>query len=1258
MTTTALRSDIADALAAVPGADWPAGATAILAAMGYRSELVLEGQTGDPSEFIQQFDADNPGTQTERRFLEHARSVQLVFQITNAEIAEAAAPSQQMKFDASGFETGNAQSFLFLAVELDGENYSRGRYAEFTREINKRLFAPSVIMFRTASNRVTFAFPHRRANRRNATRDVLGRVSLIREIDPVRSHRAHLDILAELSLPERLRWMDAHGKPHNFDGLLDAWLNALDTEELNRRFYRDLFKWFERAVETAKFPANEGGTLSPEEHVIRLITRLMFVWFIKEKELVPEELFAENQAAQLLKGYDRDTGDSYYRAVLQNMFFATLNTEIGERRFSTRTPDDHRNFSVYRYEDEIARPDELRKLFDQTPFINGGLFDCLDSLDATGAGGVRVDCFTDNHSHRSGYSIPNRLFFSGAPQGNEPGLIDLFDRYKFTVEENTPTEQEVALDPELLGKVFENLLAAYNPETRENARKQTGSYYTPRTVVDYMVDEALVAAIALKVVRSHPNPLPEGEGVNLAEGLRHLLDYGDAFDDAETLFTPAERESIVRAIAGLKALDPAVGSGAFPMGILHKLTLALKRLDPDNRIWADLQIERAQEENRAAYGAATQAERDERLKEISDTFERYRDSDFGRKLYLIQNSIYGVDIQPVATQIAKLRFFISLAIEQQPNGDPADNYGIRPLPNLETRFVAADTLMGLEKPAQLALGQTDEVQRLERELAANRERHFHANNRRTKLDCRKRDEELRQQLAAVLESAGFPAASAAQVAGWDAFDQNTAAAGWFDPEYMFNAPDGFDVVIGNPPYVSHDKIPQTTKEALRKSYESHQGFADLYCYFMERATLLTKRGGVLALITSNSYLKADYGAPIRSFLRRNMSLLQVLNVEGSQVFDSVIVNVAITLARNSTTPTNELCIVASAPLAGRDFRVVIDETSFTTPQSYFDRAAWNLVPTEVLNVQRKIQDTGKTLEQLSTKIRLGIATGSNQAFVINETQRRAFVEKSSRNETVIKPILRGRDIGRYQYTLPGLYILLTRNGLNVRRDYPDIYDHLDSFGPKFRNRGAKGKHWTNLRACSFLDDFKKEKIVWIELTDTGRFALSNEEVYLLNSAYFLLPPSGINARFLLGILNSSTIRFYLSQIAGTSGMGTSRWINNYVREFPIPQISQKEQTPLIRLVDRILKAKAVNPAAGTSADEAEIDRLVYDLYGLTEDEVTAVERALGLIHQTDEEEDEALLKAMLEVSIEDPEDFASEEDIMATLQSLRDSHGN
>ena len=492
-----VKEDIRAVLSNVANGDFQQTAVALLRSLGYRSERTLPGQSGDPAGLIRSLSEQNPdapgltGTQSERAFLDNARSVRILFQFASSEIQAQAQPGM---FDAATFDMGNARSFLFAAVELNGESYPRGKYAAFTRELNKHIQIPTVVLFRTAADRVTLAFVHRRPNKRDASRDVLGSVSLIREIDAADPHRAHLDILAELSLPERLRWMGAHGKPQNFDGLLEAWLDALDTEALNLRFYNDLFRWFERAVATAKFPTGEARSLPAEEHVIRLITRLMFVWFIKEKGLVADDLFIENRIAQLLKDYDRDGGDSYYRAVLQNLFFATLNTEIGQRRFNARNRDDHRNFSVYRYREEIADPDRLLELFAQTPFINGGLFDCLDSFDATGRGGVRVDCFTDNRSHRADYSIPNRLFFSAGDR--EPGLIDLFDRYKFTVEENTPTEQEVALDPELLGKVFENLLAAYNPETRENARKQTGSYYTPRAVVDYMVDEALVATLA------------------------------------------------------------------------------------------------------------------------------------------------------------------------------------------------------------------------------------------------------------------------------------------------------------------------------------------------------------------------------------------------------------------------------------------------------------------------------------------------------------------------------------------------------------------------------------------------------------------------------------------------------------------------------------------------------------------------------------------------------------------------------------------
>ena len=571
-----------------------------------------------------------------------------MFQVTDNEIA-----SSQLKLFESSFDKGNAESFMFFTVKLKDKDYPRGKYAQFTREVNKRLPLATVVLFRV-ENRLTIGFVGRRQHKRDPNLDVLEQVTLIKDIHLDRPHRAHLDVLFELSLAECAKWMSANNQPENFDGLLAAWLARLDTEELNKQFYRKLFDWFEWATSEAKFPTNETRTLSSQEHVIRLITRLLFVWFMKEKRLVADELFNETQVSPLLKDYARDSGDSYYRAVLQNLFFATLNTEIKKREFSTRTNAKHRNFSLYRYKEQISDPDGLRELFAQTPFVNGGLFDCLDSEAATGDGGYRIDCFSDKHYKK--LSVPNRLFFDG-----DRGLIPLLNHYKFTVEENTPIEQEVALDPELLGKVFENLLAAYNPETGATVRKQTGSYYTPRPIVDYMVEEALTATLAGQVQPT------DGDVKLWDERLRYLFDYAMIFDDASEWFDDDETAGIVRAISELKILDPAVGSGAFPMGALHKLTLALRRLDPDNSRWEELQKKLAIQRAEAAFDTKDQRERDAELREISETFQRYKDSDFGRKLYLIQNSIFGLDIQSIACQIAKLRFFISLAIEQEPD---------------------------------------------------------------------------------------------------------------------------------------------------------------------------------------------------------------------------------------------------------------------------------------------------------------------------------------------------------------------------------------------------------------------------------------------------------------------------------------------------------------------------------------------------------------------------------------------------------------
>ena len=273
------RGRAAAALALMTGDDFPSEASALLDALGYASDRTIQDQTGDPADFL----ANAPDTQAKLALVAEAGSIRLLRQVADAGIAASAPPSAGGAFDGGG-----ARSFLFLSAELRRDSYSRSEYAEFAREINKRYNIPAVVLFRTSANRLTIAFVHRRPNKRDSDRDVLGSVSLIREINPSdhEHNRVWVDILAELSLASRLEWMRRNGKPRNFDGLADAWLDDLGAQELNKRFYRELFEWFERACGQAQFPKTGPKVIGAEEHVIRLITHLLFIWFIKEKGLV------------------------------------------------------------------------------------------------------------------------------------------------------------------------------------------------------------------------------------------------------------------------------------------------------------------------------------------------------------------------------------------------------------------------------------------------------------------------------------------------------------------------------------------------------------------------------------------------------------------------------------------------------------------------------------------------------------------------------------------------------------------------------------------------------------------------------------------------------------------------------------------------------------------------------------------------------------------------------------------------------------
>lgn len=872
-------------------------AGALFGALGYRSDRTAD--LGGVEEFLAVVEEKRPLTDRQRALFEAWHSAEIVFQITEDDIGENPTLFQE-------FEPGRAESFLFVAADLKEPRYTRTELAEMTRAVNRGFEMPVILLFRHGAS-LTLAAIHRRAHKRDGNRDVLEKVTLVKDIRTGNPHRAQVEILADLALSAM---RDAGVR--SFDSLHIEWEHVLDIEELNRRFYRKLFGWFERARAACRFPDDGAGDGSDERHVIRLITRLLFVWFMKEKGLIPGRLFGEEFASEALKEHAPD-GTNYYRAVLQNLFFATLNTEIDKRAFSKENNATHRDFTKYRYRDLLADPDGLMKEMERVPFVNGGLFDCLDDFAATGQGGRRIDVFTDNKSHRRGLEVPAHLFFDP-----DHGLFTLFRDYKFTVEENTPLDREVALDPELLGRAFENLLAAYNPETRETARKATGSYYTPRQVVDYMVQEALTEALAAK---SEP---ADGDAKWWRDRLQYLLDHSVAMDDANEFFDENERRAVVAAIADVKALDPAVGSGAFPMGILQTLTLALRRIDPDNRLWEEFQKDRARSRAGEAFDTEDQKQRDETLREISATFQKYRHTDFGRKLYLIQNSIYGVDIQPIACQIAKLRFFISLVIEQnQTAGLP--NLGIEPLPNLETKIVAADTLIGLQAETEFLL-LDDMVVEKRKQITASRERYFLADSRRKKLECIESEQSLRGELYKVLENErrkwiaaqkldieeklkrlsnpvtreklrqeelrkfklrqteyDESLSDAQKVAKWDPYNQNNRSD-WFEPEHMFGISDGFDIVLGNPPYVESRNSLMSVETKILYGNQVYSDWdakvprgSDLLIYFFTRGAKLLNSRGIGCFITQNAWLSTDYGLAFQSLARDRISFSRIVD---------------------------------------------------------------------------------------------------------------------------------------------------------------------------------------------------------------------------------------------------------------------------------------------------------------------------------------------------------------------------------------------
>ncbi|MBD3591854.1 N-6 DNA methylase [Bacteroides sp. GM023] len=964
--------------------------------------------------------------------------------------------------------------------------------------------------------------------------------------------------------------IDQFGVLKNSKQTLSDITAAFSVEALTKQFYKDLFEWYQWAIEPSShvsFPNNttieDDDREDLETKIIRMITRIMFVWFIKQKDLIPNKLFDIEYLQTILKEFDpyNQTVGNYYNAILQNLFFATLNRAIedeqgNKRKFATNVKRDIK--TLYRYAEMFnISENEVINLFSEVPFLNGGLFECLDKTKTIDGveqafnydGFSRNEkCFADGR-YRNRAVVPNNLFFEP-----EKGLISILSRYNFTIEENSPEEQQVALDPELLGKVFENLLGAYNPETKETARNQSGSFYTPREVVNYMVDESLIAYLG-------DAPL-----------IRSLFEQDFSFDKSKA----EDYNLIAEKLKAIKILDPACGSGAFPMGLLNRIIDILIRISPNENIY-DL------------------------------------------KLAIIENCIYGSDIQSIAAQITKLRFFISLICNCEKDVSQP-NFGIPTLPNLETKFVAANSLIAKKKRnIQRNLFENQEIQPTKEKLTRVRHEHFSAKTANRKSTLREQDKSLREKLAKLLaDDENFAPEDAKQLAAWNPYDQN-AVADFFDPEWMFNVKDGFDIVIGNPPYIQlQNNGGELAKLYETCGYKTYAKTGDIYCLFYERGWQLLKSNGHLCYITSNKWMRAGYGEKTRDFFAKNTNPQLLIDFAGVKIFESATVDTNILLFDKGTNEHKTLCAVTNKQNKDsvKNLSVFVQQQGVEC--DFAGSAPWVILSPIEQSIKQKIEAVGTPLKDWDINIYRGVLTGYNEAFIISTEKRNEILvncqseEERIRTAELIRPILRGRDIKRYGYNWTGLYLIATFPSRHYDiEQYPAVKNYLLTFGierleqtgethiingEKVKARKKTNNKWFETQdSISYWEDFSRPKIVWGNLNLTASYALVEDDSFINAPSPMIVPAS----KYLLAVLNSKLADYYIRQLGVTRNGGYFEYKPMFVEKLPVPANCSKETMLFIE-------------ACVDASDETAIDKTVYSLYGLTDEEKLLVEESTTL----------------------------------------------
>ncbi|HUT99023.1 MAG TPA: Eco57I restriction-modification methylase domain-containing protein, partial [bacterium] len=843
-------------------------------------------------------------------------------------------------------------------------------------------------------------------------------VKLVAEKERTRGRRVFRRIYVEAGRPkrtvvERLALLYAESDDL-FKIQEQCFDRAFDVNAVTKEFYEEYHGLYLRL--SGQLPkANRAmfGDAStqhrPNEFAQRLMGRVMFLYFLQRKGWLGDD--TDFLRKEFWKADEK--GKNFYRDVLETVWFRCLNT-----------PDKREGL-----------PDPYKSI----PYLNGGLFTPDYAFDTDELLPLPNDFFSTDHLR----------------QGEGDGLLDIFDRYNFTIEESTPLDQEVAVDPEMLGKVLENLL-------EEEERKKEGVYYTPRPIVDFMCRESLLGYLADQtgIGRESLEELLDIEKLQEAEWKEeHGEDLGYSLNQAAA-------KRVLDALENVKVLDPAVGSGAFPLGMMHNL----------------MQVYRA-------AGVI----RGERIRPDSNVAAE-------RKMKIIADNLYGVDIKSEAIEIARLRLWLSLVVEQRSPDE------VEPLPNLDFKFMVGDSLIEEIEGIPIypvagggdgELGiQTPKVAKAQEKLIELEESYFNAH---TAAERKELEEEIQKAVLAVVEGAVDEGLMEIK-RKWKVHDQAVAKRSTkkleqerqalieaearlrgivlqardaekplpFFPFRLFfgevwrEGREGFDIVIANPPYVRQEKFEGGYKEKLARHYEDvYTSVCDIYVPFYKRGFELLKPGGYLTFISSGTYARTGFGEKLRRWLRNNVTIRRWVDFGDLQPFEDQTTYPVVPVFKNRKADGGRRLAYYQLPdLDYGDFSEKVERGSFEVVQSDLADDGYRFLRPEVKAVFDKIVAAGRPLREVVGEIYRGVLTGFNEAFIVDGPTKDRLIAEDPKSAELLKPFLMGRDLKPWRYEFKDRWLIFTRHGVDIKR-YPAIKRHLEQYKNQLKPRpkGVPKEGW-------------------------------------------------------------------------------------------------------------------------------------------------------------------------------------------------------